>query len=97
MGKNNQSLGIYRYSESFGRMGDLAGVFVADASDVAKAMGREVHLGEVLGKHSEVIATISENTVKLVTRDRVAVEVVQSLDLAVGTNPLDYLEDEDAA
>jgi hypothetical protein len=87
------TLGVYRYSESFGRMGDLSGVFVAEAADVAAAMGKEAYLGEVLGKHSEVTATIDEDTVTLVTVDSLAVEVVRSLGLSTGTNPIQALAD----
>lgn len=88
--------GIYRYSESFGRMGDLKGVFTATAAEVASAMGRQVHFGEVLGKHSDVRTTLGPEDITLVSDAPEAVAVVDSLGLATGTNPLEYLAEADA-
>lgn len=88
--------GIYRYSESFGRMGDLSGVFTATAAEVAAAMGRRVVFGEVLGKHSDVWTTLALKDITLVSAAPEAVAVVDSLGLATGTNPLEYLAEADA-
>jgi hypothetical protein len=46
---------LYRFSVYFGRMGDLSGLFIAFPSDVAALKGKELHLGECLGKHSDVL------------------------------------------
>lgn len=54
---------LYKYKENFGRMGNLEGVFVADSDDVIKLrklMGSHIYLGEVLGKHSEVYASLDD-------------------------------------
>ena len=80
--------GVYKYRESFGRMGDLEGVFVATRSEVADAMGKETYLGEVLGKHSEVSASVNGDTVKLLTEAVEAVDLVEKYGLANGVNPL---------
>ena len=87
--------GIYKYSEFFGRMGSLEGVFVADSSEVAAAMGREVCFGEVLGKHSEVRSTMSADDIKLASDDPKFVALFEELDLASGTNPIATLHDYD--
>lgn len=88
------TLGIYRYVEDFGRMGHLSGVFIAEHADVEAAMGKTAYLGEVLGKHSDVHAEISADTVKLVTADPVIMEMFASLGLRTGVNPIAALEDE---
>jgi hypothetical protein len=56
---------LYKYSEYFGRMGSLQSVFVSD-EDVVNHMraAGQVYLGEVLGKHSEITATIDEKTLR---------------------------------
>lgn len=62
---------VYIYKESFRRMGDLSSVFVADdrEADPAIAAGKVVYLGEVLGKHSNIFATMNSTTTKKVTTD----------------------------
>jgi hypothetical protein len=60
---------VYKYYEDFRRMGNLTGLFLADEDDVAAAQDQEVYLGEVLGKHSEVIGTIDSRTVVLASED----------------------------
>lgn len=89
---------VYRYMEDFGRMGTLEGIFVAEKRDVQAAMGKTVALGEVLGKHSEIDAEISEDTVTLITDDPGVVGVVEEYGLISGMNPLEFLDDtEDSA
>lgn len=63
-----RQLGLYRYSKSFGRMGDLEGLFVAYKEDVEGASGC-VYFGEVLGKHSEVYHDWDPGAVSLITDD----------------------------
>jgi hypothetical protein len=86
---------VYKYSEEFGRMGSLSGVFVAEKSAVASAMGKEVYFGEALGKHSEIIGRLGEDTIKMASDDPAVVKVVLELDLETGTNPFDYMEEEE--
>lgn len=92
--QTDSTRGIYRYAEDFGRMGHLTGVFIADHTEVEAAMGKDACLGEVLGKHSDVTAEISEETVKLVTADPAMVEMFATLGLSTGMNPIATLEDE---
>lgn len=80
--------GIYKYSEDFGRMGYLSGIFTADIADVERAMGRTAYLGEVLGKHSEVRAEITANTVKLVSDNAEFVALFDSHDMSTGMDPV---------
>jgi hypothetical protein len=80
--------GIYKYSENFRRMGGLSGIFTADADDVALAMGEDAYLGEVLGKHSEVTASITPETVKLVSDNPEFVALFDKHEMSTGTDPV---------
>ena len=51
---------IYQFHWDCGRMGDIAGLFVASKQDVQDAIGKEIYFGEVLGKHSEVYGTLDK-------------------------------------
>lgn len=85
---------IYRFSQSVGRMGDLAGVFIADSDDVEKIMGETVHFGEVLGKHSDIDVDIDDENLTIVSSDPDAVLMFENLNLETGHNPFDYWDDD---
>ncbi len=88
--------GIYRLNVDCGRMGDVEGIFVADSEDVKGIMGKEIYFGEVLGKHSEIVAEMNLSTIILLTDAKEAVDVVEQYDLSAGFNPFDFLgEDEE--
>lgn len=88
--------GIYKFYWDCGRQGDLSGVFVASADDVAKIQGKHVHFGEVLGKHSDVYGTIDAGDITLASDNPEFVAMFLDLDLGNGYNPFSYWEqDED--
>lgn len=89
-------VGIYRYSENFRRMGELSGVFTATRDDIAAVMDTTVHLGEVLGKHSDITATVNSDTLKLLTEDKAAVDVVSKYGLSAGLDLLGYVEEDES-
>lgn len=68
---------IYKYEQSYGRNGDLESVFVeyVEVMDALIAEGPEVSLGEALGKHSDVFATIDASTITKVSDSPEAVAV----------------------
>lgn len=79
-------------------MGELSGVFVAEKPDVQRAFdsGAYIHFGEVLGKHSDISATInSGGEVVMVTDDPAVIELFEKHDLSSGINPLDYYAEEE--
>lgn len=48
-------LKLWKFSEDYGRMGDVEGLFIATEEEVDNFLDkRTVFFGEVLGKHSEV-------------------------------------------
>lgn len=61
---------IVRYSEDFGRMGSLDSTFACTELELhaLKAWG-SYHHGEVLGKHSDITGTFSDETLVVLTSD----------------------------
>lgn len=48
-------LKLWKFSEDYGRMGDVEGLFIATEEEIDKFLNkRTVFFGEVLGKHSDV-------------------------------------------
>jgi hypothetical protein len=45
-------LGLYKFFWDCGRNGSVDGIFVAYDKEVEKLIGREINLGEALGKHT---------------------------------------------
>lgn len=88
---------VYKYEEYFGRMGSLDGVFVASDKDIADLKRiKRIYLGEVLGKHSEVSATASDETIKLITDDQNVVKFfIQHLGGSTGTDLVGYMRDQE--
>ena len=72
---------LYKTDVSFGRMGDIEGVYVATDRQVAACEGMDVHLGEVLGKHSEVSFRYEscEPMTRVLTDDPKAVELMEKV------------------
>lgn len=87
---------IYKYSESFRRMGRLEGVFVADSDIVESMLGKEVYIGEALGKHSEVTASISTETITPISDDASIVDFFEKhLNGSCGTNPVSAYDEQE--
>lgn len=77
-------------------MGSVSGLFVATEDEIDKNIGRDVHLGEALGKHSEVYGTLDRDDLELILEDESAIAALRRAvggDLISGYNPLDYIED----
>lgn len=84
--------GLYKYSEEFGRMGRVEGLFFADSEEVKAAEGKDIYMGEILGKHSEVVATINQATLTLITNNPEEVKYLERFAIDTGENPLLYVE-----
>ena len=82
------TLKLYSYGEDFGRMGYVSGTFVADDLDVQKVMGKDVYLGEVLGKHSNISATIDDETLTVLTDDQDFIKKFAEFQCDSGHNPV---------
>ena len=92
----NMALKLYKFYEDFGRMGELEGLFITSEEAMQNAYGKTAYFGEVLGKHSDISVTISDENVSVVDIPEDVVEVLcQQIgtDLS-GLNPLDCIYDD---
>jgi len=85
---------LYRYTMDCRRQGRVVGLFVADDSEVKEAMGKEVYFGEILGKHSDVSGTLSEDEFKVLTDDQDFIDKFLKFECHSGYNPLHYLSED---
>ena len=79
---------IFKFHLDCGRMGDLRSVIISTPNIIAKAIGRYVYFGEVLGKHSEIAFDLAPEHLTAVTNDPSAVKLIAELGLDLGLNPL---------
>ena len=93
--------GIYEFYKEFGRMGELAGLFFANDTDIKDLTEKdiEVYFGEVLGKHSEVFCNIDPEDIELRTEDSDFIEAFKKIfgteyNSISGINPFAYLEED---
>lgn len=86
---------LYRFNLNCGRMGCLTGLFVVDEQDIQKAIGQYVYFGEVLGKHSEIECRLEEKHFTMLTDDQSFIEKFVKFNCESGTNPIDYLNNDD--
>lgn len=84
---------LWRFDWDCGRNGDIEGIFIATDEEIKGAIGKNVYLGEVLGKHSEVQGLLEEGDITLITDDQTAVSVIREhLHGGIGFNPFDYIQ-----
>lgn len=81
---------VYKWDGYWPRQGSLSGVFVAEEAAVKAAIGRNVHLGEALGRHSDVHGTLEENEFVALSDDPVIISFIETHG-PFGRNPLNYV------
>ena len=91
---------LVKYSEYFGRMGELDGLFVVDGDDweLLERLIKEkqtIYFGEVLGKHSEIYGTLSDTTIEVKSENQEFCNEFDRLGLGTGFNPLHYYEEQE--
>jgi hypothetical protein len=88
---------LYKFYWDCGRNGEIEGLFIATETEVTEAIGNQVYLGEVLGKHSEVYGTLEECDVKKVDVSYATLAELEDKfgDTISGYNPLEYLSEEE--
>jgi hypothetical protein len=87
---------LYSFFWDCGRAGSIEGVFIAEKSAVDAAVGKAIHFGEVLGKHSDVHAELEagDATIKSEDQDLIAkLEAIFGQNVS-GYNPLNYISEE---
>ena len=89
---------LYRFYLDCGRMGSLDGLFIAEDTVVAEAMGKDIYYGECLGKHSEITCELDAAHLTVKSEDQ---EFISKLEELLGTtlsgfNPINiYLDDKE--
>lgn len=81
---------IYKFEGDCGRMGILYGLFVEEKEAVQQLIEskKEVHFGEVLGKHSDISGPIEPNGITMISDDAGLVAKFEELKINVGFNPV---------
>ena len=90
-------LKLWKFSEDYGRMGDVEGLFIATEEEIDKFLvGREICFGEILGKHSEVSISFEKKDFKcLDVSESTIAELFIALDSRsiAGYNPFEHIYD----
>lgn len=83
---------LYKMLCCCGRIGDLAGIFVANKEDVKILVeeGIEVYFDDVLGKYSDICRSIEAKELTEVTDDPKVIEMFEQYNLSSGYNPFEY-------
>ena len=71
--------------------GSLYGIFIATDEEVKSLIGKELYMGEVNGKHSEVCWTVEDGDIELFSDDEYVISCLKPF----GYNPFDYLGEEE--
>jgi hypothetical protein len=71
--------------------GALYGIFIATDEEVKSLIGKELYMGEVNGKHSEVCWTVEDGDIELFSDDEYVISCIKPF----GYNPFDYLGEEE--
>lgn len=93
--KDSEEKVLVEYSQDFGRMGSLDGLFICTKEDLENLDGKNIYFGEVLGKHSEIYTGEVYNNCKVVPTQHGDIKVLERLlgeETISGFNPFDYLE-----
>ena len=88
---------LFKFDWYAGRGGIIDGIFIATQEQVDAIIGKELWLGEALGKHSEVSGEILESEIVRVNIESSAVEALyeQFGSTISGYNPVERFEDDD--
>lgn len=86
---------LYHFFWDCERDGELEGVFLATAEEIASLIGKFIYFGECLGKHSEISGVIQSHDIRLLTDDQEFIAKAELYGLtSIGYNPLSYIEKE---
>ena len=76
-----------------GRSGELTGLFVTTKEKLENLYGQDAYFGEVLGKHSEISGTVTEDDFTIKTDNQEFISLFEELIGEQGFNPFDYVEE----
>lgn len=96
MGDSKDEIKLWKFYWYWGRMGSIDGLFLASSKDVEGLLGKKIHFGSALGKHSEVYGAIKEGDIKEMEVDAATIEALSKYGPTLsGYNPLNYYEGEE--
>jgi len=81
---------LVSYYEDF-YYGSISGLFICTQADLDKVIGRDIHYGECLGKHSEVSHTLNETNFEIKSDDQAMIALLEATfdsPTISGTNPV---------
>lgn len=81
---------LYQFEENF-RGGTLTGVFACEPEELQRVYGKDLYLGECLGKHSEVTLRFSEGDFEVMSEDAAFIEQFENIFGYIGYNPFSYI------
>lgn len=85
---------LVKFSEDFGRHGDLEGLFTCTQEDYNKVLGHTAHLG-ALGKHSDVSIELTTENLKILEVDQAFIEQFDKLlPYGTGIDPINQVLDQ---
>ena len=86
---------LYKFYWDCGRQGHVSGIFIADKEEVKKNLGKQVYLGECLGKHSEIYGDLDEDDLTILSDDQDFIKKFEELKCESGYNPLKYINEDE--
>jgi len=94
-------LRLVKWEVDFNRGGRVDGLFILNDGEWGQLQDmimqkKEIYLGEVLGKHSEIFGTVDMNEISVYSEDQVMLsKLINAGRNLCGYNPLDYYEKEE--
>lgn len=86
---------LWKFYWNCGRMGSVESIFTATQEEIDSILEKEIHFGEILGKHSEIHGPLIKANLTLLSSDQTFVNEFIQLVGNIGHNPFDYLEEEE--
>lgn len=85
---------LYRFYWDCGRQGHVKSLFVSDDETIKSNIGKNIYLGEILGKHSEIYGTFDEGDIKELSQDQDFIKKFESIiGKSFGHNPLSNINE----
>lgn len=86
---------LVKFSENFGRHGDLEGLFTCTQEDYNKVLGHTAHLSDALGKHSNVSVELTTENMKILEVDQAFItQFNELLPYGTGIDPIGQVLDQ---
>lgn len=86
---------IAEYFLNCGRMGELEGSFVCEEETLKSLYGKDIYFGEVLGKHSDIVALLEESDITIKTDDQDFIKLFEEImgeGWSTGINPIHFYD-----